>query len=61
MLRDETTAAGALFFFDLAEDGIYIACRGLMALSLALGDTEIERLLSVVTARLTRWQSLMVT
>lgn len=49
-----------LIFFDLAEDGIYIARRGLMALSQVLGDTEIDRMMAVVTARLPRWQGLMV-
>ncbi len=37
-----------LFFFDMLRDGIYLARRGFIALSLSIGDTECERLLGAV-------------
>ena len=46
-------------FFDLAEDGIYIARRRLIALSLAVSEAEVDRMMAVVTARLPGWQGLM--
>ena len=48
-----------LIFFDLLEDGFYIARRGLMALSLAVGDGEIEALQAAVLQRAPRWAALM--
>ena len=48
-----------LIFFDLLEDGFYTARRGLMALSLPVGDAEIEALLAAVTRRAPRWAALM--
>ena len=50
-----------LIFFDLLEDGIYIARRGLIALSLAIGDDEVDALLAAVCGRLPRWQALLGT
>lgn len=47
-----------LIFFDLLEDGFYIARRGLMALSLAVGDGEIEALQEAVRRRAPRWAAL---
>ncbi|HHZ09708.1 MAG TPA: aminotransferase class III-fold pyridoxal phosphate-dependent enzyme, partial [Rhizobiales bacterium] len=48
-----------LIFFDLLEDGFYIARRGLMALSLAIGDEETEALAAAVERRAPRWKALM--
>ena len=48
-----------LIFFDLLEQGLYIARRGLMALSLPLGDAEIEHLVSSVSDLLPRWKALI--
>lgn len=54
-----TTAAAAdrsdprlreLFFLDLLERGIHVARRGMVALSLAVGDTECDRLAAAVEA-----------
>ena len=47
-----------LVFFDLLEDGIYIARRGFITLMLPTGEAETERLLSVVGARAPRWREL---
>lgn len=48
-----------LIFFDLLEDGFYIARRGLMALSLAIGDEEAAALAAAVEKRAPRWKALM--
>lgn len=48
-----------LIFFDLLEDGFYIARRGLMALSLPIGDEETEALAAAVEKRAPRWKALM--
>jgi glutamate-1-semialdehyde 2,1-aminomutase len=48
-----------LVFFDLLEDGFYIARRGLLALSLPLGEDEVARFLAAVEARLPRWRDLV--
>jgi len=37
-----------LLFFDLLAEGIYIAPRGLIARSLAIGDVEVELLCGAV-------------
>lgn len=47
-----------LFFFDLLEDGFYIARRGLMALSLPIGDAECDALVEAVSRRAPRWAAL---
>lgn len=47
-----------LIFFDLLEDGFYTARRGLMALSLPIGDVETDALLAAVTRRAPRWAAL---
>jgi glutamate-1-semialdehyde 2,1-aminomutase len=38
-----------LLFFDLLEHGIWIARRGMLALSLPIGDGECDRLISALT------------
>jgi len=48
-----------LIFFDLLEDGFYTARRGLMALSLPIGDEETEALVAAVEKRAPRWKALM--
>lgn len=48
-----------LIFFDLLEDGFYTARRGLMALSLAIGDAEVDALVAAVEKRAPRWKALM--
>ena len=48
-----------LIFFDLLERGLYMARRGLMALSLPLGDAEIDRLVGTVSDCLPRWKALI--
>lgn len=48
-----------LIFFDLLEDGFYIARRGLMALSLPIGEAETEALAAAVGKRAPRWKALM--
>lgn len=48
-----------LIFFDLLEDGIYIARRGLMALSLPVGEAEIDTAIDVFARRAPRWKALM--
>lgn len=55
--RDLTTASSeveALLFFDLLEQGYYLARRGFMALSLALGQPELDSLSDTVAAFLAR-------
>ncbi len=48
-----------LIFFDLLERGLYIARRGLMALSLPLGEAETDQLIATVTECLPRWKALI--
>ncbi|MEX0405021.1 aminotransferase class III-fold pyridoxal phosphate-dependent enzyme [Aquibium sp. LZ166] len=48
-----------LVFFDLLEDGFYTARRGLMALSLPIGDAECDALVAAVTRRAPRWAALL--
>jgi len=48
-----------LIFFDLLEAGLYIARRGLMALSLPLGQAETDRLIATVNDCLPRWKALI--
>ena len=48
-----------LIFFDLLEAGLYMARRGLMALSLPLGEAEIDRLVATVSDLLPRWKALI--
>ncbi len=45
-----------LVFLDLLEDGVYLARRGLIALSLPIGDAEVETFLDAMRARSTRWR-----
>jgi len=47
-----------LLFFDLLEDGYYLARRGLMALSLPFGEVEAADLLAAVRRRIPRWHAL---
>jgi glutamate-1-semialdehyde 2,1-aminomutase len=47
-----------LLFFDLAADGLYIAARGLIALSLCIDDAEVTRFLSASAAFLERRRAL---
>jgi glutamate-1-semialdehyde 2,1-aminomutase len=37
-----------LFFFDMLAHGIWLARRGMMALSLPIGDTECDKLANAV-------------
>jgi len=48
-----------LFFFDMLRQGIYLARRGFIALSLCIGDTECERLIAAVTTFLRERQNLL--
>ncbi len=48
-----------LFFFDLLRQGIFLARRGFVALSLCIGDTECERLLTAVRTFLSERRDLM--
>jgi glutamate-1-semialdehyde 2,1-aminomutase len=48
-----------LIFFDLLADGFYMARRGLMALSLPLGNEECDAAITAFEARAPRWKSLM--
>lgn len=48
-----------LIFFDLMERGVYLARRGMMALSLPLGDAETDRLIAAVSDCLPRWKALI--
>ena len=48
-----------LVFFDLLEDGFYTARRGLMALSLPIGDAECDALVAAVARRAPRWAALL--
>lgn len=45
-------------FLDLLENGVYVAKRGLIALSLAIGDADITDLLELVRRRSARWRGL---
>jgi glutamate-1-semialdehyde 2,1-aminomutase len=45
--RDEE-ALRELFFFDMLEAGIYIARRGMVALSLPVGDADLRRFVASV-------------
>ncbi|MCC6306503.1 MAG: aminotransferase class III-fold pyridoxal phosphate-dependent enzyme [Rhodobacteraceae bacterium] len=47
-----------LVFLDLLEDGFYLARRGLLALSLPVGEAETAALLAAVRRRLPRWRGL---
>jgi glutamate-1-semialdehyde 2,1-aminomutase len=49
-----------LLFFELAAAGIYIAARGLIALSLAITDDDIACLLRALARFLTKYKSLFV-
>ena len=42
-----------LFFFDMLERGIYLARRGMLILSLPIGDAECDRLVEAVEEFLT--------
>jgi glutamate-1-semialdehyde 2,1-aminomutase len=48
-----------LFFFDMLRQGIYLARRGFIALSLCIGDSECERLIAAVTTFLRERRHLM--
>ncbi|WP_394822433.1 aspartate aminotransferase family protein [Pendulispora albinea] len=48
-----------LFFFEMLAHGIYFARRGMMALSLPIGDLECDRLASAVESFLTRHRALL--
>lgn len=57
-LAEADQKARELLFLDLLEDGFYMARRGLIALSLPLGDAEVDAFVSAVKARLPRWSAL---
>ena len=48
-----------LFFFDMAEAGIYLARRGLIALSLPIGETEIAQVVTASEAFVQRRRALL--
>ncbi|APH74735.1 aspartate aminotransferase family protein [Aquibium oceanicum] len=48
-----------LIFFDLLEDGFYTARRGLLALSLPIGDAECDALVAAVARRAPRWAAFL--
>jgi glutamate-1-semialdehyde 2,1-aminomutase len=48
-----------LFFFDMAEAGIYLARRGLIALMLPIGGPEIETIVTAIEAFIIRRQDLL--
>lgn len=48
-----------LFFFDMAEAGIYLARRGLIALMLSIGDAEAEMVVEAVRGFLSRRLALL--
>jgi glutamate-1-semialdehyde 2,1-aminomutase len=48
-----------LLFFDLVERGIYLAPRGFIALSLPVGDTEVEAMMAAVRDALGQRESLL--
>lgn len=58
-LRGQNERLKELFFFDMLEEGIYLARRGLIALSLPIGDAETERLKSAVTRFVERRRPLL--
>ena len=41
-------AVAGLFFFDLLERGVYVARKGFIALSLPIGDAEIDHFVDAV-------------
>ncbi len=49
-----------LFFFDMLEEGIYLARRGLIALSLPIGNVEAGRLMAAVKRFIDRRKKLLV-
>jgi glutamate-1-semialdehyde 2,1-aminomutase len=49
-----------LLFLDLLEQGIYIAERGFMALSLVVSDAGCDRLVRAVESHITRRRALLV-
>jgi glutamate-1-semialdehyde 2,1-aminomutase len=49
-----------LLFLDLLEQGIYIAERGFMALSLTVTDADCDRLVAAVESYITRRRELLV-
>jgi glutamate-1-semialdehyde 2,1-aminomutase len=48
-----------MLFLDLLEDGIYIAERGFMALSLMVTDADCERVVGAVERHITRRRELL--
>jgi glutamate-1-semialdehyde 2,1-aminomutase len=48
-----------LFFFDMLAHGIWLARRGMMALSLPIGDAECDRLAAAVEEFLSARRSLL--
>lgn len=56
-LRATSVDVEALLFFDLLERGFYLARRGFIALSLALGQPEIDRLADAVADFLARHEA----
>jgi glutamate-1-semialdehyde 2,1-aminomutase len=62
--RDLNTASAeleALLFFELLEQGFYLARRGFMALSLALGQSELDALIDAVAQFLARHKEPLAT
>ncbi|MDF1485823.1 aminotransferase class III-fold pyridoxal phosphate-dependent enzyme [Ramlibacter sp. H39-3-26] len=58
-LQGEDARAKTLLFFELLERGVYIAHRGLMALSLPWGDSEVDELVSAVDAAVARHEAVL--
>jgi glutamate-1-semialdehyde 2,1-aminomutase len=54
-------AVKALFFFDMLNRGVYLARKGFIALSLAIGDAEIDHFVAAVASFLEARKDLVVT
>ena len=48
-----------LFFFDMLARGIWLARRGMMTVSLPIGDTECDALTAAVDDFIATWRSLL--
>jgi glutamate-1-semialdehyde 2,1-aminomutase len=59
-IEDTDKRLRQLLFLDLLEQGIYIAERGFMALSLVVTDADCDRLVKAVEDYITRRRELLV-
>ena len=60
LIEDTDKRLRQLLFLDLLEQGIYIAERGFMALSLVVTDADCDRLVKAVEGYITRRRELLV-